>query len=100
MFKRLLTGWLQASAANQEPIDIGLLSQISAVLLGNTSAIEDASVFGSLSRDSLLEPLANSSVDLLGLCSGGDLAGTNRPTNKISISKIIPSRRVRYQMGS
>ena len=74
-----LTGRLQAGTANQETIDIGLLGELTAVLLADGAAIDDAGVVGSLGGDGLVQPLTDSGVDLLGLLGGSDLAGTDGP---------------------
>lgn len=75
---------LQAGTANQETINVGLLGQVLAVLLADAATVQDARLLRCLGRDLLLQPLTDGSVDLLGLLSGGDLTGTNSPT-EISI---------------
>lgn len=72
-------GWLQASTANQEPVDIRLCSQVTAVLVRNTSTVQDPRLLSSLSGDLLLQPVADSRVDLLCLLGGSDFAGTDGP---------------------
>lgn len=74
-----LTGWLQAGTANQESVNVGLLSELTAVLLADTATVDDPSVLGDLGRDLLSEPLADGGVNLLGLLGRGDLAGTDGP---------------------
>jgi hypothetical protein len=74
-----LTGRLQAGTANQETVNIGLSSELTAVLLADGATIDDANTLLSLSRDGLAKPLADLGVDFLGLFSGGDLSGTDSP---------------------
>lgn len=74
-----LTSRLQASTANEEAVNIGLLGELAAVLLADRSTVDDADLVLGLGRDGLPEPLADSGVDLLGLLSGGDLAGADSP---------------------
>lgn len=70
---------LQRSATNQEAINVGLLRELTAVLLGHTASIQDACLLSSLGGDLLLQPFTNSSVNLLCLLGGSDLAGTDSP---------------------
>lgn len=70
---------LQRSTANKETVNVGLLGELAAVLLVDGATVQDTGLLGSLGRDLLLQPLADCSVDLLGLLSGGDLAGTDSP---------------------
>lgn len=70
---------LQASSSNQEAIDVSLLRQLFAVLLSHTAAVQDAGLLGRLSRDLLLDPLADGFVDLLCLLGGRDLASADGP---------------------
>lgn len=72
-------GRLQAGAANKETVNVGLLGQLLAVLLADTAAVQDAGVFRGLGGHVLLQPLTDGGVDLLGLLSGGDLAGADSP---------------------
>lgn len=74
-----LTGRLQASTANEEAVNILLLSEVTAVLLADGTAVDDTGVVRGLSGDSLAEPLADGGVDLLGLLCGSDLAGSDSP---------------------
>lgn len=39
---------LQAGTANEETVDIGLLGQLSAVLLGHTASVQDTGLLGGL----------------------------------------------------
>jgi hypothetical protein len=80
-----LTGRFQASAANQESINIWLLGQIAAVLLGNTSTVKDTSSLCGFRRDSRHEPLTNFGMHFLSLVRGGDFAGSNSPRLFISV---------------
>jgi hypothetical protein len=81
-YKDQLTGRLQAGTANKETVNIGLGSELTAVLLADGATVDDANVVSSLSGDGLAEPLADSGVDLLSLLSGSDLAGTDSPNRK------------------
>lgn len=75
-----LTGRLQAGTADEETVNIGLLGELTAVLLADRATVDDADLVLSLGRDGLAEPLTDSGVDLLGLLGGGDLAGADSPT--------------------
>jgi hypothetical protein len=81
-YKYQLTRRLQAGTANKETVNVGLGSELTAVLLADGATVDDANVVSSLSRDGLTEPLADSGVDLLSLLSGSDLAGTDSPNMK------------------
>jgi hypothetical protein len=70
---------LQAGTADEETVNVGLLGKLLAVLLADAAAVQDTGLLSSIGGDLLLEPLAERSVDLLSLLSGGDLAGTNGP---------------------
>jgi hypothetical protein len=70
---------LQASTANEEAIDISLLSQLIAVLLRHTAAVQDARLLGRLGGHFLGHPLADRLVDFLCLLGSGDFAGANGP---------------------
>lgn len=83
-------GRLQAGTADEEAINVGLLAQLLAVLLANTTTIQDAGLICSLVIDSLLEPLADSGVDLLSLLSSGDLAGANGPDGLVGDNNLGP----------
>lgn len=74
-----LTGRLQASTANEEAVNIGLLGELAAVLLADGATVDDADLVLGLGGDGLAEPLTDSGVDLLGLLGGGDLAGADSP---------------------
>ena len=79
-----LTGRLQAGTANKETVNIGLGSELAAVLLADGATVDDTDILLGLGGDGLAEPLADSGVDLLGLLGGSDLAGTNGPKVKVS----------------
>lgn len=83
-----LTGRLQAGTANQETVNVGLSSELAAVLLADGTTVDDTNGLLGVGRDGLAEPLADSGVDLLSLLSGGDLAGTDSP---IEICQTCPS---------
>ena len=70
---------LQRGTTDEETVNVGLLGEVAAVLLVDTAAVQDTGLLSSLGRDLLLQPLADSGVDLLSLLSGGDLAGTDGP---------------------
>jgi hypothetical protein len=72
-------GRLQAGTTDEETVNVGLLGKLLAVLLADASAVQDTGLLGGLGGDLLLEPLADSGVNLLSLLSGGDLAGTDGP---------------------
>ena len=80
-----LTGRFQTSTANQESINIWLLGQIAAVLLGNTSTVKDTSSLCGFRRNSRHEPLTNFGMHFLSLVRGGDFAGSNSPRLFISV---------------
>jgi hypothetical protein len=70
---------LQASAANKEAIDVGLLRELIAVLLRHAAAVQDARLLCRLRRHLLGHPLADCLVNLLCLLGGSDLAGSDGP---------------------
>jgi hypothetical protein len=70
---------LQASAANKEAVDVGLLCQLIAVLLRHAAAVQDARLLRRLRGHLLGHPLADCLVDLLCLLGGGDFAGSDGP---------------------
>lgn len=84
-----LTSRLQASATNQETINIILLGQVTAVLLANATTVDDAGVVSDFGGDGLTEPLANSGVDFLRLSGCGDLAGSDGPAEDTNV-RFIP----------
>jgi hypothetical protein len=77
-----LTSRLQAGTANKETVNIGLGSELAAVLLADGTTVDDTDGVLSLLRDGSTEPLADLGVDCLGLLGGSDLAGTNGPGMK------------------
>lgn len=85
-----LTGRLQAGTANKETVNIGLGSELTAVLLANGATVDDTDTSLGLSRDGLTEPLADGSVDLLGLLGGSDLAGTDGPDGLVGDNNLGP----------
>ena len=85
-----LTSWLQGSTSDEETIDIWLGGQILAVLVGDRSTVDDASLLSNLGVDLLLQPLANSLVDLLCLGGGGNLSGSNSPDWLVGNDDLLP----------
>ena len=77
-----LTGRLQAGTANQETVNIGLSSELAAVLLADGATVDDANALLGLGGDGLAEPLTDGGVDFLSLLSGSDLSGTDSPKGK------------------
>lgn len=76
---------LQASATDQETIDIRLLRQLATVFLRNASTVEDSGVLGGRGGNVLLEPLADGGVDFLCLLGGRDLASANSPNTPLDL---------------
>lgn len=85
-----LTSRLQTRASHQEPIDIGLLAQIPAVLLAHAPTIDNPRLLGYLLADLLLQPLANRGMDLLRLLGAGNLAGANGPDGLVGHDDLAP----------
>lgn len=83
-------GRLQASTADEEAVNVGLLAELHAVLLADAAAVQDAGLVGGLGVDLLLEPLADGGVDLLGLLGGGDLAGADGPDGLVGDDDLGP----------
>lgn len=81
---------LQAGATNQEAVNVGLLAQLLAVLLTDTTTVQDARLIRGLVVDALLEPLADGSVHLLRLLGRGDLAGTDGPDRLVGNDDFGP----------
>ncbi len=73
------TGRLKTGTTDQESVDIGLLGELLAVLLTHRATVNDTSVLGSLSGDGVAEPLADGSMDFLGLLRGSNLASSDSP---------------------
>lgn len=89
-FVTRLTGRLQAGTANEETVNIGLGSELAAVLLADGATVDDTDVVLSMGIDGLAEPLADSSVDLLSLLSGSDLAGADSPNGLVGNDNLSP----------
>jgi hypothetical protein len=85
-----LTGRLEGSTANQETVNVGLLAELLAVLLADTATVQDAGLVSDLVANLLLQPGTDGGVDLLGLLSGGDLAGTNGPDGLVGNDNLAP----------
>jgi len=81
-------GRLQAGAADEEAVDVGLLGKLAAVLLRHAASVQDTGLLSGLRRDLLLEPLADGSMDFLCLLGGRHLAGTNGPEPKLDHSEV------------
>jgi hypothetical protein len=98
-----LTGRLQAGTANKETVNVGLGSELTAVLLADRATVDDTNIISSFGRDGLAEPLADSGVDLLSLLSGSDLAGTDSPSETLDMFKYMYTKGDEvdsYQTGS
>jgi hypothetical protein len=78
------TGRLETGTTNKEAINISLLGELTAVLLAHRATVNDSGVLGGLGGDGILQPLANGSVDFLGLLGRSDLTRADGP--------IIPVR--------
>lgn len=85
----VLTGRLEGSTTNEEAVNIRLLAELAAVLLVDTSTVEDSGLVGNLVADRL-EPVTDSLVDLLGLLGGGDLASANGPDGLVGNDNLGP----------
>lgn len=83
-------GRLQAGAADEETVNVGLLGELLAVLLADRATVDDAGLVGSLLADVLLEPLADALVNLLCLLGGGDLAGADGPDGLVGNDDLAP----------
>jgi hypothetical protein len=81
---------LQASAANQEAVNILLLGEVLAVLAIDTATVQDAGLLRNLLADVGAQPLADGLVDLLGLLDGGDLAGADGPDGLVGNNNALP----------
>lgn len=88
--QNILTSRLQTGTANQETINIWLLAKLLAVLLADTATIQDAGLVGNGLAHVLGQPLADGGVDLLGLLSGGDLAGADGPDRLVGDDDLAP----------
>jgi hypothetical protein len=82
-------GRLQAGTTDKETVNVGLLSKLLAVLLGDTATVQDAGLLGSLGGDLLLQPLTEGGVDFLCLLGGRDLAGTDGPGCMSVIGRML-----------
>lgn len=82
--------WFQRSTANQEAINVYLLAQVLAVLLRDTATVDDSGLLCNLLANLLLQPSSDSCMDLLGLLSGGNLAGTNGPDGLVGDDNLRP----------
>jgi hypothetical protein len=87
---RKLTRWLQASTTNQEPIDIRLRSQVLGVLFADRATVDDPCLLRDFLADRLLQPLADSEMDLLRLRGGSHLAGANSPDGLVGNNHVSP----------
>jgi hypothetical protein len=90
VWSSVLTGRLQAGTANEEAVNIGLGSELAAVLLADGATVDDTDVVLSLGVDGLAEPLTDSGVNLLGLLGGSDLAGTDSPDGLVGNDDLGP----------
>lgn len=81
---------LQASTTNKETVNVSLGSQLLAILLVNTAAIDDSGLVRRLLAHVVLQPLADGGMDLLRLFRGCDLAGTDGPNGLVCNDYLAP----------
>ena len=81
---------LQAGAANEETINVGLLGEVLAVLLADGATVDDTGGLGDLLAELLVEPLTDALVNLLRLLGGGDLAGADGPDGLVGNDNLAP----------
>lgn len=84
-------GRLQGGTANEEAVNVRLLGQLATVLLVDTAAVENAGLISNLVAD-VLEPVADSLVDLLRLRGGSNLARANGPDGLVGNDDLAPVR--------
>jgi hypothetical protein len=89
--KNGLTSRLERGTTDEETIDIGLLAELTTVLLVDTAAVQDPGLLGDLVADAL-EPVTDGLVHLLSLLSGGDLASANGPDRLVGNDDLTPVR--------
>ena len=85
-----LTSWLERCSSNQEPIDIGLLAQVLAVLLTDATTIYDSGLLGNLLADLLLQPRPDSGMYFLCLLGAGHLPGSDGPDGFVGNDNLGP----------
>ena len=68
-----------------------LLTQLLAIISGNTTAVDDPHVVGDSRGNRLGEIRAYVYMCFLGLCRGGDLSGTNGPNWFVSNYDVAAS---------
>lgn len=81
---------LQAGTTDKETVNIRLLAQLLAVLLADTATVQNAGLVRSLVVDGLLEPLADSGVNLLCLLGSGNLASADGPDGLVGNDNLGP----------
>ena len=81
---------LQAGTANKETVNVLLLGEVLAVLSVDAAAVQDPGLVGDLVTNVGHEPLADGSVNLLGLLDGGDLAGADGPDGLVGDDDVLP----------
>ena len=91
-----LTSGLQTRSTDQEPVDVLLLRQLTAVLLRHGPAVDDARALRRLGRDAFLQPGADGSVDFLRLLRRRDFARADGPVVRIG---ELDMRRTRRRRG-
>lgn len=97
MIERMaLTRRLERSATNEEAINVGLLAQLSTVLVADTASVQDSGLLSDLGADAL-EPVTDGLVNLLRLLGGSDLASTNGPDGLIGNDNLAPVGELRLE---
>jgi hypothetical protein len=81
---------LQAGAADKETVNVGLLSEVLAVLLADGAAVDNTGGLGDLLAKLLAHPLTDTLVNLLRLLGGGDLAGADGPDGLVGDDDLAP----------
>uniref|UniRef100_A0A6B2LFC0 Uncharacterized protein n=1 Tax=Arcella intermedia TaxID=1963864 RepID=A0A6B2LFC0_9EUKA len=83
---------LQTGTSHQKPINVGLLSELHAVLAIDATTIDDADLVGHALAHVLAEVLADLGVDSLGNLRGGHFAGANGPHGFVGNHHRAPLR--------
>lgn len=85
----VLTSGLERSTTDEETVNVGLLAELAAVLLVDTTTVQDSGLVSNLVADSL-EPFTDGMVNLLSLLGGGDLASANGPDGFVGNDNLGP----------